>query len=202
MLTSLATMRTYRSPLLLVVSVAAVACGGSDPQHMTGRSDAAADAATADATDTQPDQLPREAGGNDAPDAEAGASQEAGSEDVNPGEVDLGQGDVPGGEGDMAGPDMAAADMATGDMAEVGVDARCATCSADQICVARYDGACEILQVSCEDKEAGCQVAVCSEACNRRLCGFGTDASPGFSCATTHCPGKVPVAGAFGCYGP
>jgi len=80
----------------------------------------------------------------------------------------------------------------------------CAKCTADEICVAAYDGTCIELGVVCKPKTAACPAATCSLACAPYLCGTGADAGAGpqFSCATTHCTGKTPVPGAFGCYGP
>jgi len=78
----------------------------------------------------------------------------------------------------------------------------CARCTANEICVAGYDGICTVLGVSCRPKTASCATATCSLDCNRHLCGAGGDGGVSLSCATTHCAGKAPVAGAFGCYGP
>jgi hypothetical protein len=82
----------------------------------------------------------------------------------------------------------------------------CARCTADEICVAAYDGTCIELGVTCKPKTTACPAAACSVACAPYLCGTGADggagSGPSLSCATTHCPGKTPVPGAFGCYGP
>lgn len=99
--------------------------------------------------------------------------------------------------------DAAAADASAADAgaAETGSSA-CAKCAANEICVAGYDGTCIVLGVSCRPKTTSCTSATCSPDCNRYLCGAGGDGAVPLSCATTHCAGKTPVAGAFGCYGP
>jgi hypothetical protein len=80
----------------------------------------------------------------------------------------------------------------------------CDTCTADELCVAAYDGTCNELGVVCKPRTPACPAATCSLACAPYLCGTGTDAGTGptLSCGTTHCTGKTPIPGAFGCYGP
>jgi hypothetical protein len=78
----------------------------------------------------------------------------------------------------------------------------CDKCTASELCVAAYDGTCNELGVVCKPKTAACPAATCSLACAGYLCSTGADAGSPFSCASTHCGGKTPVPGAFGCYGP
>jgi hypothetical protein len=85
--------------------------------------------------------------------------------------------------------------------AEAGPSA-CAKCTANEICVAGYDGTCLLLGVRCLPKTAACASATCSLDCNSYLCGAGSDGGVPFSCTTAHCTGSPLVAGAVGCYGP
>jgi hypothetical protein len=80
----------------------------------------------------------------------------------------------------------------------------CSKCTASELCVAAYDGTCNVLGVVCKPKTATCAAATCSLECAPYLCGTGTDAGAGpqLNCGSTHCTGKIPVEGAFGCYGP
>lgn len=70
----------------------------------------------------------------------------------------------------------------------------CDSCSASQICVARYDGTCRA-SVACVARTVDCPNNACSAACESTYCG-----AP-FQCQTrTPCGGEP--AHAFTCYGP
>ncbi|HEX3763463.1 MAG TPA: hypothetical protein VHW23_32430 [Kofleriaceae bacterium] len=70
----------------------------------------------------------------------------------------------------------------------------CQACSAAQLCVARYDGAC-LRQVECVARTADCPNNSCSAACQSAYCPLPYQCQDRPSC------GGEP-AGAFTCYGP
>jgi hypothetical protein len=70
----------------------------------------------------------------------------------------------------------------------------CDSCSASQICVARYDGTCHA-SVACVARTVDCPNNACSAACESTYCG-----AP-FQCQTRSPCGGEP-AHAFTCYGP
>ncbi len=77
----------------------------------------------------------------------------------------------------------------------------CDRCTADQLCVQKYDGTC-VLDTSCVTPAATCPHPVlneqpCSQQCNDAYC-----PSP-YQCLTRiGCTGKPPSPKAFTCYGP
>jgi hypothetical protein len=68
-------------------------------------------------------------------------------------------------------------------------------CTADQICVASYDGTCRKLGPTCVTRTVDCPNNTCSTACETAYCG-----------APLQCQNRAPCggepAGAFTCYGP
>jgi len=69
-------------------------------------------------------------------------------------------------------------------------------CTADQICVASYDGTCRKLGPTCVTRTVDCPNNACSTACETAYCGGAP-----FQCQNRPPCGGEP-AGAFTCYGP
>ena len=71
----------------------------------------------------------------------------------------------------------------------------CPACSANQLCVAAYDGTCRHLGATCVAKTVDCPNNVCSTACQSAYC-----------FAPLQCQNRAPCGGeppnAFTCYGP
>ena len=69
----------------------------------------------------------------------------------------------------------------------------CAACRSDQLCVARFDGVCN-LQVVCVAKTVDCPNNTCSTTCQTAYC------PQPYQCMNRSCAN--PPAGAFVCQGP
>lgn len=98
-------------------------------------------------------------------------------------------------------------DMITTEMSEAGGDlpaeapaSACDQCAVDELCVLLHDGPCGSIKV-CKKKTAACPAPVCNEACNREMCGAGTDAGHR-TCNAAPCPETALFPRAVHCYGP
>lgn len=80
------------------------------------------------------------------------------------------------------------------DAAIDGASSVCDTCTADQICIARYDGTC-IESIACVARTVDCPANACSPACEAAYC-----TSPYQCHIRPGCGGEPPTA--FTCYGP
>src|ERR1041384_4605770 len=81
------------------------------------------------------------------------------------------------------------------DMAIDMTPSACPPCAANQLCVAKYDGVCRNLGVTCVARTVDCPNNACSTACESTYCG-----------APLQCQNRAPCGGeppgAFTCYGP
>ena len=77
--------------------------------------------------------------------------------------------------------------------------APCTTCGADQICVQRFDGTCNVIGFECQIRAATCNSLDCG-TCDIPHCREDPSGPITFTCAAAACGQEVP--GALHCYGP
>lgn len=97
--------------------------------------------------------------------------------------------------------DAAVVDAAPDAPPDAGLDAdeRCAACTADQICVQKFNGTCGEFALECQPRNPACVGNACSPECNLWHCRDGGDAGI-LTCEAPPCAGQAP--GALYCYGP
>lgn len=78
-------------------------------------------------------------------------------------------------------------------------DPACAACTANQICVQKFNGTCGRFATECQPRDPACTGTTCSSACDLAHCRDRGDAGL-LTCAAAGCAGEDPAA--LHCYGP